>query len=621
MTDAFKLALIWIVGCMLAFVMALNLLPSSLVDGQYIPVSNDSFYHARRILDTVADPASFSEFDNKMHYPEGSWIVWPWGFDYLVAQGVRAALWVFGPREPMNVLVYVPVATLTITLALIAAIATALRLSMPMRIVVVICFAISPLTQALHGVGMIDHHFVEHIFLLASVWLGMLWFRRPDRVRLALAPGFVLGFSVAFHTGLFILQVPFLAALLLLWVRGVAIGLRPALLFAAGLLAGTALAVAPSQSLWRGNFDFFLLSWFHVYIAACTAIVTVMLGRPSFRFGPRSAIALVAACGALVLPIAAQLYVAGGFVTAQLDVLKGIDEIKSPVRLAFDAEGAGRISRLYGLFIWVVPLLAVVVLIQLVRERRPDFVYFWVASGIGLVLLSLQLRFHYFGSLALYIVPFWWLDQVRAERPRLSIPILALAWLVLAVGLAPSIRMHLINRYAVSGDVDYGNTRAVYPVLQRACNKAPGLVLANADQGHYVRYHTDCSVLANNFRLTRQHAEKLAELDELRLLSPEELIEQAPAGLRYVLATMVAYYATLPDGGLKETPPDLLFRVNPRLDIELLLRDPSELPPRYKLLSEVRFDKKLPFPIARVYELLPEDPLIAPQPLAKRVAD
>src|SRR5689334_22609564 len=100
-TPAFQLTLIWIVGCMLAFVAAMNFLPASLVDGHYIPVSNDSFYHARRILDTVAQPDKFYEFDSHITYPYGEWITWPWGYDYGMAQIVRAVLWVMGPRDPM----------------------------------------------------------------------------------------------------------------------------------------------------------------------------------------------------------------------------------------------------------------------------------------------------------------------------------------------------------------------------------------------------------------------------------------------------------------------------------------------------------------------------------------
>ena len=48
--------------------------------------------------------------------------------------------------------------------------------------------------------------------------------------------------------------------------------------------------------------------------------------------------------------------------------------------------------------------------------------------------------------------------------------------------------------------------RALRPILedlQQACAKDPGIVLADNDAGHYIRYYTQCSVIANNFLLTR----------------------------------------------------------------------------------------------------------------------
>jgi asparagine N-glycosylation enzyme membrane subunit Stt3 len=65
--------------------------PAAHFGDEVLPVGNDSFYHARRILDTVADPASFYEFDPKIHAPEGSLLVWPWGYDYAMAWVVKAA--------------------------------------------------------------------------------------------------------------------------------------------------------------------------------------------------------------------------------------------------------------------------------------------------------------------------------------------------------------------------------------------------------------------------------------------------------------------------------------------------------------------------------------------------
>ena len=37
----------------------------------------------------VEDPAGFYEFDPKIHAPEGSLLVWPWGYDYVIAKIVR----------------------------------------------------------------------------------------------------------------------------------------------------------------------------------------------------------------------------------------------------------------------------------------------------------------------------------------------------------------------------------------------------------------------------------------------------------------------------------------------------------------------------------------------------
>ena len=44
------------------------------VDDVYLPVSHESFYHARRILDAVADPSAYYQLDASIHVPEGSWL-------------------------------------------------------------------------------------------------------------------------------------------------------------------------------------------------------------------------------------------------------------------------------------------------------------------------------------------------------------------------------------------------------------------------------------------------------------------------------------------------------------------------------------------------------------------
>ena len=78
-----------------------------------------------------------------------------------------------------------------------------------------------PLTQYLHGVGQIDHHFAEYIFVLATIACGLQLAVAPGRhARRASLLGIVLGMAPAIHNALFILQLPVLASLLALWAAG-----------------------------------------------------------------------------------------------------------------------------------------------------------------------------------------------------------------------------------------------------------------------------------------------------------------------------------------------------------------------------------------------------------------
>jgi hypothetical protein len=45
--------------------------PTATWHGEHFPVGNDSFYHARRILDAVRDLSAFYQFDPRIHAPEG----------------------------------------------------------------------------------------------------------------------------------------------------------------------------------------------------------------------------------------------------------------------------------------------------------------------------------------------------------------------------------------------------------------------------------------------------------------------------------------------------------------------------------------------------------------------
>src|SRR6187455_2686482 len=83
---------IWSLGSLIAIFFALLVSDSTIVGGLYLPRTNDSFYHARRILDAAVGTRGFYQFDDRLHVPEGTWIPWPWAYDYLMAKATQLAL-------------------------------------------------------------------------------------------------------------------------------------------------------------------------------------------------------------------------------------------------------------------------------------------------------------------------------------------------------------------------------------------------------------------------------------------------------------------------------------------------------------------------------------------------
>ena len=118
MPDLGTIAL-WLIASSVAAFFALLLADSAIVGDVHIPVTNDSFYHARRILDAALGERGFYQFDDRLHVPDGSWIPWPWAYDYLLAKVTRLALWVAPALDPMAFLAYVPVAWILVNAALV----------------------------------------------------------------------------------------------------------------------------------------------------------------------------------------------------------------------------------------------------------------------------------------------------------------------------------------------------------------------------------------------------------------------------------------------------------------------------------------------------------------------
>ena len=207
MNKSLHYSITWFVFALLTVAVAMLYMSASYVDGQYIPVSNDSFYHARRIIDAAIGERGFYQFDTMIHVPDGSWLNWPWAYDYLLALSLRGAMSVRPDLRPMQFLAYVPVFWVFINVGLLTLIARQVRLSAIPAAIGLLAFSLLPLTQSLHGLGLIDHHFIELTFVLLTVLFGLRFFEQ-QRTRDGAVLGGILGIAVAFHNGLFILQIP-----------------------------------------------------------------------------------------------------------------------------------------------------------------------------------------------------------------------------------------------------------------------------------------------------------------------------------------------------------------------------------------------------------------------------
>lgn len=585
------MSVIAVLSCSLSFYAAQ-------LDGEYVPLGNDSFYHARRILDTVRDPSAFYQFDPRIHAPEGSLLPWPWGYDYLVAQIVRLAMRLGVSSDPMAILIWVPVAAVVISMGLLVIVSRRMGLSSWPTALAALCLALAPTTQFLHGTGQIDHHFAEMIMILATLAVGLRWFGAPDDLRAAIAVGAVLGFAPAIHNGMFILQVPVLATLFARWLQGRSAPRKPTAALSAALLLSTTSVLLPSVAFQAWHFEFYALSWFHFYIAFCTALVAMFFSL--YVHSRRSVAALTLGAVILALPILPQVQMAGAFVAGTLKWLDAIAEMRSPLAAAFTREGALIITRIYSYLIWLSPATLVLCLVQGWRERRSERLFFWLSSAAGLALLSTQIRMHYFGDHALYLPWLILANDYAKARPQQTKTTFLVASLALVMLYVPVLRHQLVAPIATANDGTFKDTRPIYSALRKACAEDPGIVLADNNAGHYIRYYSECSVMVNNFLLTPQHFAKMDEAAQLFANSAQHLLYAAPY-VKYVLVRPLGIRrADDPKAGYSYT---FFFPGSAQLATDLLLSRAQSVPSEYVLLDEIRFPDVDNIPYARLYKV------------------
>jgi hypothetical protein len=584
---------LWLAASAIAIFFALLVTDSTLVDGSYLPRGNDSFYHARRILDAAVGTRGLYQFDERLHAPDGAWIPWPWGYDWVMAKATQLALTLAPDLDPIAFLVYVPVAWVLVNAGLFLLCTRAIGLTLEMQAVALLCFSISPLTQLLHSIGMVDHHYIEHTFILLALWLGLRWFGEPNDGRRAAALGVTLGLAPAFHNGLFLLQLLPLTTVAILWFRNAVPPARSLCALIVTLIATTQLILLPSEAYREGIFEFGLLSWFHFYAALCTSAA---LGFMSWhRFSGGSLIGLIAVTLGLAAPVGQQALSGAGFLTGSFSVLSLVVEVQSPYRLFTEAFGPVQTAGFYSWLLLLTPALLTWFAFALARERRPIFIHYAVAGVFGLTLMLTQFRLHYFGFFVFVTGGLLILDRLRERHGwhRGAVLVATLGATVLAY--QPALRERLFVVYAPAADADYAAALPIFQDLGRLCTEDPGVVLAHSNDGSPILFHSDCSVVSNNFILRPEDQRHLDEVERLMRLPPAEIRAERP-DIKYLLVRAASF-------GVVQNTNEIDFLEEIPIARELFLADRP--PAGYTLIRTiVRRDDGNPGSIvARLYKI------------------
>ena len=177
------------------------------------------------------------------------------------------------------------------------------------------------------------------------------------------------------------------------------------------------------------------------------------------------------------------------------------------------------------------------------------------------------------------------------------------ALLVIALVFQPALKNRLIRKYPAGLDREYAASRSLFKSLAESCAAEPGVVISYSDDGHYIRYHTDCSVIANNFIMTPQHEEKILEVDRKLQLDPVEFLEQV-TDVDYVFVRMFGSFEEGPNG-IQASPIERVVSRNSPLFIGLTFGE--DIPSEYQLIDEIPVGGGRDFAFARVYKIVRDE--------------
>ena len=120
------------------------------------------------------------------------------------------------------------------------------------------------------------------------------------------------------------------------------------------------------------------------------------------------------------------------------------------------------------------------------------------------------------------------------------------------------------------------------------------MILANHDDGNSLLFHTDCSVIANNFILREEDEVKIAEISQLMALTPEAL-RRTRQDIKYLFLRSRSFSIVV-NGQEKIASTNAIGAA--------LLTD-AEPPEGFTLINEIQKSLDDPSPYARIYKIDP----------------
>jgi hypothetical protein len=153
---------------------------------------------------------------------------------------------------------------------------------------------------------------------------------------------------------------------------------------------------------------------------------------------------------------------------------------------------------------------------------------------------------HYFGWFALVTGPLLALDALRMRLRWHRGLVLVGAAAVLTLAFQPALRQRLFLPYAPGMAPDYASALPLYLQLAPLCEADPGVVLAHSDDGSALLFHTECSVISNNFILRPQDEVHILEIHDLLRSTPDEIRQRRP-DVKYLLLRARDFFVPVGD--------------------------------------------------------------------------